>query len=94
MIRNNYSAKEAATTERPPSSAILGIDSEDRFADYASKRANAATSTPYNFTIQKSESLMNGFFTRLAVTEVVFPWVIPNIHELCDSIIFSYGPIG
>jgi hypothetical protein len=91
MLRPQYSARDNAITQRPPSSAILAIDSEDRFKDYASKRANISTSSPYNFTIQKSESIMNGFFERLGVTEVVFPWTIPNIHDLCDTINISYG---
>lgn len=92
MLRSQYSAKDNALTERPPSSAILGIDSEDRFADYVSKRATLNTSSPYDFTIQKSESIMNGFFTRLAVSEVVFPWTVPNIHDLCEAVNISFGP--
>jgi hypothetical protein len=33
---------------------------------------------------------MNGFFTRLALTEVNFPWVIPNINERTQDIVFNY----
>jgi hypothetical protein len=32
-----------------------------------------------NFTIKKSAALLNGYFTRLAVTEVVMDWNEPNI---------------
>lgn len=90
MYPPNYSAKDTAITQRPPSSALLAIDSEDRFKDYESKRADLSgiditilptgNWSPYDFTINKRESLMNGFFTRLSVSEVVFPWVIPNIN--------------
>lgn len=73
-----------ATTSRPASSAILAIDSEDRFDDYTVARNSLTTTSynasPYDFQITKNESMMNGFFTRLALTEVNFPWVIPNIN--------------
>lgn len=75
-----------ATTERSPSYAILGIDSEDRFKNYTDQRNTLALTSgynvsPYDFQITKNESMMNGFFTRLAVTEVNFPFVIPNINS-------------
>lgn len=71
-----------AITERSPAYAILGIDSEDRFRNY-DEAAEAGVTTynasPYDFQITKNESIMNGFFTRLAVTEINFPWMIGNI---------------
>lgn len=87
-----YSARDSAITQRPTSTAILAIDSEDRFKDVETMRNYAlrGVSTPYNFTITKTQSLMNGFFTRLGVTEVVFPWTIPNINEATATIGFDY----
>lgn len=79
-----YSAQERAVTQRPVSTAILAIDSEDRFRDYDESRGVVSAVpnySPYDFTINKSQSLMNGFFTRLGVTELVFPWMIPNINR-------------
>ena len=79
-------ARQVAQTIRPPSTSLLVIDSEDRFTSYTQASAAALNSpqqintTPYNFTITKSESLMNGFFTRVGVSEVVFPWSVPNIN--------------
>ena len=75
--------EHSAMTERSPAYAILAIDSEDRFKDYAEQRAATAGSynfSPYDFQITKNESMMNGFFTRLALTEINFPWTIPNIN--------------
>jgi len=86
-----------AETIRMPSYAILGIDSEDRFKDYTEARAVTSTSfnrSPYDFQITKNESLMNGFFTRLAITEINFPWVIPNINDLTSQIRFEYQIVG
>lgn len=93
-----YSSRDPASTvtTRPSSTALLCIDSEDRYKDYLVSRANLTT--PYSFSIQKNESIMNGFFTRIGVTEVVFPWVIPNINPKTNRIFLRYqlgaGPIA
>jgi hypothetical protein len=80
-------ARQVAQTIRMPSTALLTIDSEDRYADYNIAREQAVS--PYNFTISKTESLMPGFMTRIGISEVVFPWVIPNINPRTNEIIFS-----
>jgi hypothetical protein len=36
--------------------------------------------------ISKTESLFNGFFTRIGVTEIQFPWYLPNINGESHSI--------
>jgi hypothetical protein len=84
--------RDDVTTSRPSSTSLLTIDSEDRFnGDYTISRTvrdgSGANANPYNFTINKAESLMNGFFTRLAVTEVVMNWAVPNINIKSSSII-------
>jgi hypothetical protein len=43
--------------------------------------------SPYDFQITLPASLMNGFFTRLSLTEIVFPFVIPNINPKTNKII-------
>jgi len=81
------------TTIRPSSTALLTIDSEDRFTDFVQKRSAAPGTynySPYDFNITKNQAIMNGFFTRLAVTEVVFPWTIPNINIRTASIEVSW----
>jgi len=88
-----YSARDSAITQRPTSTAILAIDSEDRFRDYDDARNVAAglrNRSPYSFSINKSQSLMNGFFTRLGVSEVVFPWTIPNINVRTSQMNVEY----
>jgi hypothetical protein len=84
-------------TSRPASSALLGIDSEDRFADYEAKRAAKNVDyngSPYDFQITKNESMMSGFMTRIGVTEVTFPWIIPNINEYTSKIQVGYAVGG
>lgn len=90
-----YKSRDPAITQRPPSTSLLAIDSEDRFTDYSGARAvsrvgyNVLNATPYNFTISKAESLLNGFLTRLAVTEINMPWAIPNINIKTNTIQWS-----
>jgi len=84
-----------AVTERSPAYAILAIDSEDRFKDYIAARTAGDTfgtynNSPYDFQITKNESMMNGFFTRLALTEVNMPWTIPNINATTQEIIVKW----
>ena len=85
-------ARLPAMTLRPASTALLTIDSEDRFVDFPASRSNP--SSPYNFTIRKSESLMPGFMTRIGVSEVVFPWSIPNITDKTTVIYIDYTVSG
>jgi hypothetical protein len=85
-------ARSPAITVRPASTALLTIDSEDRYQDYLDARENPTS--PYNFSIRKNENLMAGFFTRLAVTEVNFPWTIPNINLKTYTIQISFDVGG
>ena len=91
---------QRAQTVRPASTALLTIDSADRFATAAQSRdPPVRLASPYDFSITKNESIMNGFFTRLAVTEVVLPWPFPNINARSNVIQLEYqtggvGPIN
>jgi hypothetical protein len=82
-------ARQVTQTIRPSSTALLTIDSEDRYKDYIAAQANPTS--PYNFTIVKNESLMPGFMTRIGISEIVFPWTIPNINAKTDKIFFNYS---
>jgi hypothetical protein len=80
-------------TIRMPSNSIMTIDSRDRYQSTAQKLSNPTS--PYNFTVTKSESLFNGFFTRIGLTEVNFPWNVPNINYYSESIqITTYTNAG
>jgi hypothetical protein len=82
---------EDTITIRPTSSALFGVDSADR---YASIQASAeGTQSPYRFTIVKNQALFNGFFNRIALTEIVFPYYIPNINERTSQIIVNGNTI-
>lgn len=61
---------EKGVAIRMPSVANLMVDSENRTPAYPN---------PWQFQITKSQALLNGFFTRIAATEVVLDWFEPNI---------------
>jgi hypothetical protein len=65
MIRSDV---RDGVTVRNSSTANLLIDSRDSGFGY-----------PSNFTIAKNSSILNGFFSRLAVSEVVLQWNNQNV---------------
>ena len=66
-------------TIRPSSTSIFAIDSDDRYKDFAQRRASPTY--PFRFSIAKNESLLNGFFKRLALTEFRMQWTLPNFSK-------------
>ena len=66
----DYMPAEKGVAIRMPSVANLMVDSEDRTTTYPK---------PWQFQITKSQALLNGYFTRVAATEVVLDWFEPNI---------------
>jgi|LakMenEpi03Aug12_release.lakeMendotaPanAssembly.Ray.scaffolds.fasta_scaffold07886_11 hypothetical protein len=63
---------EQGTTTRPPSTALLSVDSLDRVQ-------TVGEGTSGNFLINKKQALFNGFFNRIALNEIVLEWCIPNV---------------
>jgi len=75
----NADEGDNVVTIRPSATALFGIDSDDRYGDYLQRRANPTY--PFRFNIQKNESLLNGFFKRLALTEFRLNWTLPNLSS-------------
>ncbi len=93
-----YNQQNIGQTIRPSATALLTIDSEDRFKTVFGRRNAVSTIgklynwNPYDFQIVKSEALMNGFITRLGVSEIVFPTAaLPNINPKTDTINIIYN---
>lgn len=68
---------------RFPSTANLYIDSADRSSGDAS-----------DFLINKPQNILSGFFTRLAVNEVVMDWSIPNVLASAGNNTFTVTITG
>jgi hypothetical protein len=73
---------EKAITFRQPTTANLFVDSTDRY-DLSGNNTNG--STPFNFQISRVNSIMNGFFTSIGVTELQLNWDVPNISSDASS---------
>jgi len=76
-----------ATTIRYPSIANLMVDSADR--------STGVFPNCNNFSITRPYSMLNGSFTRVATTEVVFEWDTPNVGGVGFSGTLQYNtPAG
>lgn len=63
--------QERGINIRNPSTANLYIDSLDR--------VNPLINSSSDFIISKQTNILSGFFTRIAINEVVLDWAVPNI---------------
>ena len=79
---------------RVPSTALLGISSIDRYANLAEKNSGALVGvvdkSPYAMTISRSQPILSGFFTRIAVTEFVLRWYMPTVTANNNRIRIRY----
>jgi hypothetical protein len=74
---------------RPPASAHLLVSSTDRYATQYDRLQLPTTSA--NWRLNKQGYLLNGYFTRLAVTQIQFQWNLPTIAEdVNDILTFEY----
>jgi hypothetical protein len=73
-----YVPTEKAMPIREPSLANLLIDSQDRRSVQPDGNV-VSFPTAGQFRIQKANSILNGFFTRIGVSEVCLDWAVPNI---------------
>ena len=81
--------QDPGTTLRVPATAYLMVDSFDRNQGAQYTDTTLVNIQPLNnFTIQKRQTFISGFFNRIALTEVRFPFASPNINPLNNSIRF------
>jgi hypothetical protein len=79
---------------RPSSTAILAVNSADRYPSGIAPQIVSQVTSPYNFTINTAQPFISGFFTRVALTEVLFPYFIPNINEFSTKMYINYSANG
>lgn len=75
--------EDIAVISRPSATALFCISSVDR--------SSPDTTSPYNFSISKPNNLLSGFFTRMALTEIVLPYYIPNVNVNTSTLNWAYG---
>jgi hypothetical protein len=70
---------EPTEVARTPSTTYCVLNSADRFVNSQPGQVNTIVA-PYNdFRLQKPQALLDAFARRIQVSEVRFPWYIPNI---------------
>lgn len=86
--------EQSTVNARQPASAFLVLDSNDR-NDANAKLSSTITTADLqdwnNFRLQKPAPLIDGYAKRLAITEVNFPWAIPNITTRNNSFYIDYS---
>ena len=83
-----YNRGEDVEITRVPGDSYLVIDSADRSTSTSGTgEALAIPNTqPYNrFRLQKPQNLVQGGFTRIQLTEINFPYAIPNVNPYTDT---------
>jgi hypothetical protein len=69
------------TPIRPPAVAVLTIDTRDRVQIDKATGYRIDTTSPNEIYINKQQSLANGYFTRIGLTEINMQWNIPNVIQ-------------
>lgn len=70
----------SATPIRFPSTANLNVNSGDRYNNNPDTIATAS-----DFTITQNQNILAGYFTRLAIVEVVLDWGVPNVADFLGN---------
>lgn len=70
---NKQVAEDNAVTTRPPSTALLGINSADR-------EIKVGNYSPSSFSLTQGAAYMNGEFTRVALSEVRLDYITPTLN--------------
>jgi len=91
----SYDRLNKGVDVRNPSTANLLIDSQDRYENANFTVTLPVTETSSNdISITKQNSILNGFFTRFALTEVELTWSIFNISAKAKNNTFTVNVVG
>ena len=91
-FRSPDDIEDRAITVRPSSTSLLTIDSSDRYATL--QEARDGNVSPYQFSISRNQNIMTGFVSRIALTEIVFPWYLPNVDYRTNQLFVVSSEIG
>lgn len=85
-------AEDNAVTTRPPSTALMSIDSGDRSIGVRSTENYIPQNlSPYSFSVTQGQAYLSGEFTRVAVTSVYFPYTMPTLNAGNYQMIIQYS---
>lgn len=86
--------QQAGVDIRNPSTAIFGISSIDRYASLEVRNDGVSGTNPNTATISSRQNFLAGYFTRIALTEVVLRWTIPTLTFNNRNMLIVYQPGG
>jgi hypothetical protein len=80
----------------PAPNSLLVIDSGDRFNPSQTVAVNNANPTAQynNFVISRNQNLTQGAFTRIGLTEIRFPYTIPNVNDTNNAMWVNIAGTG
>jgi len=80
------------TTIRQPATAQLLIDSLDRFQNgWPANGQDAQNNSSSNWRLNLQQIVLNGYLTRLGVSQIMFQWNLPTIIEdYNDKLLIDY----
>ena len=78
-------SENTGTAIRMPATAILTVDTADRLKYDASGYAISPGSVN-NLYINTQQTLIQGYFTRLALTELNMVWATPNVNKTNETL--------
>ena len=76
--------------QRPPASAELVMDSLDRYTDPFERLTGQIPAN--DFTISRNQALLYGYFTRLAITQILLEYRIPTITPRNNTLVLTTSP--
>lgn len=80
--------------QRPPASALLCIDSEDRYSSLEDKYQNAAANPGNDFRVQKGQPLLYGIFHRVGMVQLQLNYRVPTIVAGVNDTFVIYDSAG
>lgn len=87
---NDQLQEQTGVDIRNPSTSVFGISSIDRYATLAIRNDAVSWTNPYTAAISSRQNFLAGYFTRIALTEVLVQWVTPTLTENNRRIIIRY----
>jgi hypothetical protein len=98
----NRAETQKAVDIRMPTTALLSINSADRYQpnSLVNRYNNPSVATPYtltspaDFTIAIPQNLMNGYFTRMAVTQVYMNYAWALVSNATNGFYIHFQPGG
>jgi hypothetical protein len=88
--------REKTAVARVPGSTHVVLNSADRFNNGTPNQINAVGADWNNFRLQKPAALLDAYAQRIQVTEVRFPWYIPNVtskNNIFTIIVSNPAPV-